>query len=165
MIKPCLQCNEEFNAEEKEIKRGGGRFCSRACFFAHRALKPRKAHNCSCALCGTTFYRGKSRQLNKNGLQFCSLECSNKARESERNLITRSDTAYGCTEYRYIAKRNKELVCEVCGYCKIPEVLQVHHKDRNRKNSAVENLEILCPTCHEEHHFTTATGRFTKQRG
>lgn len=31
--------------------------------------------------------------------------------------------------------------------------IHVHHRDRNRRNGAVENLEVLCRTCHmQEHH-------------
>jgi hypothetical protein len=41
--------------------------------------------------------------------------------------------------------------CELCGYSewmgkKIP--LELHHVDGNRFNNALNNLQILCPTCH-----------------
>jgi len=41
-------------------------------------------------------------------------------------------------------------VCVVCGFG-IPDVLEVAHVDGNRKNNKVENLVILCPTCHRMH--------------
>jgi 5-methylcytosine-specific restriction endonuclease McrA len=40
------------------------------------------------------------------------------------------------------------------------KVLQVHHKDRDRHNNKLENLEMLCPTCHEVEHFTPKDGRW-----
>jgi hypothetical protein len=43
-------------------------------------------------------------------------------------------------------------VCERCSYDKY-EILQVHHKDRNRNNNELENLELICPNCHYEDHF------------
>jgi 5-methylcytosine-specific restriction endonuclease McrA len=43
-------------------------------------------------------------------------------------------------------------VCERCGF-DVYEILQVHHKDRNKKNIRSENLELLCPNCHAKEHF------------
>jgi 5-methylcytosine-specific restriction endonuclease McrA len=43
--------------------------------------------------------------------------------------------------------------CERCGYDDKPGILQVHHKDRDRENNALSNLEVLCPNCHAEEHL------------
>jgi 5-methylcytosine-specific restriction endonuclease McrA len=40
------------------------------------------------------------------------------------------------------------LFCAHCGFG-IREVLEVAHLDGHRKNNAVTNLVILCPTCHK----------------
>jgi 5-methylcytosine-specific restriction endonuclease McrA len=39
---------------------------------------------------------------------------------------------------------------EVCSRCgnKDRRVLTVHHKDGNRKNNKIDNLEWLCRNCH-----------------
>lgn len=50
--------------------------------------------------------------------------------------------------------------CIRCGYCKVPEILQIHHVDRNPRKGRMANIELLCPTCHEEQHFLAKTGRF-----
>ncbi|MHB1769558.1 MAG: HNH endonuclease [Minisyncoccota bacterium] len=42
--------------------------------------------------------------------------------------------------------------CERCGY-DTKEILNVHHKDRNHENNAMNNLELLCPNCHAEEHY------------
>jgi 5-methylcytosine-specific restriction endonuclease McrA len=42
--------------------------------------------------------------------------------------------------------------CERCRYSKY-EILQVHHKDRNRQNNELSNLELICPNCHYEEHY------------
>ncbi len=64
------------------------------------------------------------------------------------------------SKYRATALSVKEQKCERCGYNKHPEILIVHHIDRNRKNGVKENLELLCPNCHEEEHLLKADGRF-----
>lgn len=47
----------------------------------------------------------------------------------------------------------KEWKCEMCGLTtwngsKIP--LELHHKDGNRFNNKLENLELTCPNCHAQ---------------
>ncbi len=32
-------------------------------------------------------------------------------------------------------------------------ILVVHHKDKNRENNTIENLEVLCPNCHAIRHI------------
>jgi hypothetical protein len=64
------------------------------------------------------------------------------------------------SKYRITALSAGERKCERCGYNKFPEILVVHHKDRNRKNGAKDNLELLCPNCHEEEHLLNGDGRF-----
>lgn len=47
-------------------------------------------------------------------------------------------------------------MCERCGYNKL-KILQVHHKDRNRDNNELGNLELICPNCHCEEHYHHST--------
>lgn len=42
--------------------------------------------------------------------------------------------------------------CSICGYNRMREVLQIHHRDGNRSNNQLSNLVVLCPTCHAETH-------------
>lgn len=43
--------------------------------------------------------------------------------------------------------------------------LEVHHKDCDRNNNCISNLEILCPTCHVAEHYNSKTGKFNKNNG
>ena len=45
--------------------------------------------------------------------------------------------------------------CVKCGYRKDRRVLEVHHKNTDRKDNSVGNLETLCPTCHRIAHLPT----------
>lgn len=58
---------------------------------------------------------------------------------------------YDCNGVKAIERA--EFKCEVCSYDSYQEVLQIHHKDRNRKNNDLDNLIVLCPTCHAEEHY------------
>lgn len=43
--------------------------------------------------------------------------------------------------------------CERCNneeWNGLPIPLEVHHKDGNKKNNRLDNLEILCPNCHAQ---------------
>lgn len=45
----------------------------------------------------------------------------------------------------------KEYVCECCQntlWNDMPIPLEVHHKDGNKKNNDISNLQLLCPNCH-----------------
>ena len=51
-----------------------------------------------------------------------------------------------------------------CNRCESTKNLCVHHKDKNRHNNVVENLEIVCKSCHQkEHLIRDEKGRFAKQ--
>jgi hypothetical protein len=39
-----------------------------------------------------------------------------------------------------------------CERCQSTKFLCVHHKDENRENNKLSNLETLCKSCHQEHH-------------
>ncbi len=57
--------------------------------------------------------------------------------------------------YKILKKRlssQRGELCERCGYNRY-DILQVHHRDRNRDNNDLENLELICPNCHAEEHF------------
>ena len=50
--------------------------------------------------------------------------------------------------YRKIAFETYESICAYCGFG-IQAVLEVAHIDSDRRNNSVDNLVILCPTCHK----------------
>ena len=55
--------------------------------------------------------------------------------------------------YRRITFADKPKICERCGYDKHKAAIIIHHKDRDRNNAAIENLEVLCCNCHAIEHY------------
>lgn len=52
---------------------------------------------------------------------------------------------------RLIKENYKDHRCEKCGLTEWqdnPIPLELHHKDGNRFNNALDNIELLCPNCH-----------------
>lgn len=153
----CKECQNPFEADMREVNRGNAIFCSRSCSKKHQnknIVREVPKPNCFCDNCGTEYYRVKSRLNTKSGLTFCSKECKNQHQK---------DTVSYSKDYRRTVRLEKGMSkCEECGYSKHPEILQVHHIDRDRDNNLISNLKVLCPNCHETVHFTTGTGRYKK---
>lgn len=54
------------------------------------------------------------------------------------------------SNYRLRAMSNLPHRCMVCGWDEDERILEVHHINENRQNNELENLVILCPTCHRK---------------
>lgn len=168
----CKNCNIVCEVPQKEVKRGNGKFCSLKCSHEFRKKQPKieKDHNCICAKCEKTFYKNKSsKKISKSGLYFCSRKCKDEAqriggiKEIQPGHYGKGNNA---GYYRKVTERAGLMhECQKCGYNKIPSILQVHHKDRNRENNDISNLEVLCPNCHLEDHYLNNDGLFTKHKG
>lgn len=158
----CPVCGKEFLKAKHNYKEGSVPYCSKEC-----AQKVRQNRDkLTCAYCGKTFYRKKSSNKNsKSGLQFCCRECKDKAQsiysingnmEKFKNMLPKhygNGLATKNFDYRKFIFGLKPMVCERCGYSENVAALQIHHKDHNRSNNAIENLEVLCANCHCIEHF------------
>lgn len=160
----CEECNKEKEVRISEIKRGYGKFCSRSCSAINKNKKRTSIPNVICANCEKKFYKNKSdKKQSKSGLYFCCRKCKDKAQRIG-GIKEIQPNHYGdeLKDYRKILIKNNRLnFCERCGYDKIPKILEVHHKDRNRYNNKLNNLIALCPTCHNEDHYKNNDGKFS----
>ena len=164
----CQQCGNIFLACAKELKRGNSKFCSLSC--SSKSHKKNPEPNCACAYCGSRFYRSKSKQINtRNGFSFCDRKCKENAQRLDSDNPVEAirpkhfGKGDGSTTYRksYIARDQlSNWACDRCGYDEIPEIIQLHHKDRNRANNITENIEKLCPTCHIAEHYNAKDGMY-----
>jgi hypothetical protein len=99
-----------------------------------------------CLVCGKPILSG----LNK---KTCSRSCSNKHRVGIKYKIGSPKDKVKSQRFlkiRLLKERGRK--CELCKYNKY-EILQVHHKDRNRNHNNLENLLLICPNCHYEEHL------------
>ena len=135
----CSVCGKEIYRRPFQIK-SGQVFCSLVC----RGISCRKEIPCS--VCGKLILSG----LNK---KTCSRACANIQRTGIKYHLgsPRSKVkSQQALKLRLLKERGKK--CERCNYKKY-EILQVHHKDKNRNHNELNNLELICPNCHYEEHF------------
>ena len=66
----------------------------------------------------------------------------------------------GISGYRKLAKK------EECAYCKSTRHLVIHHKDEDRHNNNLDNLIVLCKSCHQKHHVIrcSQTGQYLAKK-
>jgi len=137
----CQECGKKIYRRPIEIKKHNGRaFCSQACY----GKSCRK--EVPCVVCGKLILAG----LNK---KTCSRSCANKHRKGIKyklNSPRDKVKTQGRLKIRLLKSRGKK--CERCGFEKY-EILQVHHKDKNRDNNELDNLEIICPNYHAQEHY------------
>jgi len=153
----CFHCNKSVSVKQKEINQGFGKFCSRSCSAQFREKNKKKQEpNVKCAICQKDFYKNLSRQKNsKSGIFFCCRAHKYEAMKvgGIMEVIFPHNESTGIYNYRVIAFRVKPKICERCGYDHNEAALIVHHKDRNRNNNVIDNLEILCANCHAIEHL------------
>lgn len=137
----CIVCKTPIYKRPIEIQKNNGRvFCSQACYgISCRKESP-------CPICGKLILAG----LNK---KTCSKGCANRQRTGIKYKLNRPMSKVAserALKIRLLGLRGKS--CEKCGYGEF-RILQVHHKDRNKGNNDMDNLELICPNCHSKEHY------------
>lgn len=156
----CRHCNQEINSPAAHNRQ----FCSIECFRVWKIANPEYYYTSErvavCRHCGKTIERAPSAKS-----QYCDQECflaSMRGKSKTIDPVTgEAKPIRGSLRWqRKLARAIFNNSCSRCGYAKVPEILQTHHRDHDPRNQAEDNLELLCPNCHEEDHFRTRTGRF-----
>lgn len=127
LIRRCATCGEDYRVHKFHLKRRP--YCSLACM----QRRP-------CIACGATIVGRKTFQSGERS--FCSRDCA---------ILTNREPSYKVAGFTATIIRLGRLQCERCNEAR-PEALDVHHRDKNRKNNAPDNLETICGTCHYVHH-------------
>ena len=122
----CIFCGQKHQIKKKELKIGGGKYCSRKCmnFDLSRVIKER--YNLNPELKERTKHIGKNNGRWLGGLSFepYSTDWTDKLKE-------------------FIRKRDN-YICQLCE----KHGNSVHHIDYDKKNCSIDNLITLCKKCH-----------------
>lgn len=144
--KKCKICGKVFFIKNFHAKKGWGKFCSTEC-------RTRGQYNGTwvrCASCGKEIYRTPRDFGNSRSKKFfCSVGCHcSWENKHSRCGVNAPNWVAGESVYRALLTRaGVEVKCRSCGIAD-PRLLAVHHKDSNRKNNDIRNLEWLCHNCH-----------------
>lgn len=167
VTRACNNCQEDYRAESRYLKRGQGLFCSQSCsskFFRAEEVS-KKLPNVTCSFCNNNFYKAPSKiKQSKSGLFFCSRSHKDAAQRlgGIEEIMPNHYGTGKIPEYRKKSFANLPNECAVCGWNEHPQVLEVNHKNLNRSDNSLENLELLCPTHHQVFHYLTKTGRYAR---
>jgi|SRR3989304_1487317 len=110
-----------------------------------------------CETCGNSFTRTVA-YIEKVGIpRTCSRTCHNRRVASENKVTGRLKGAnngrwVGGVSITYYRKLFEEQLTKKCQCCGSTRYLCVHHKDRERSNNDLDNLEVLCKSCHQKEH-------------
>lgn len=158
----CGHCAKGFIALSRRVRQGRAKFCSRQCSGARRKIE--KAPNLACSGCGVDFYCPKKRHNGSvSGQLFCSRRCRDKnmprfrarrydavsTASTRRTVCTRKATRHR----RLVIERLEAQTCERCRLHNDLPIHEVHHLNGDHKDNRVENLQVVCPTCHRELHY------------
>jgi len=142
----CKNCGKIFYVKPFHIKKGWGKYCSIKC----RSESQFNGNWVKCVNCGKKIYR-TPRDYRKSSSKrfFCSVSCHcSWENKNVRCGVNAPNWIAGESAYRDLLRRCKiPFKCSKCGILD-KRVLIVHHKDGNRKNNKIENLERLCCNCH-----------------
>jgi hypothetical protein len=133
----CVICNKEFSVIPHRQKTA--KYCSRKCY--NKSLIGRGSVKHECLHCHKEFWDSPSKKR-----KYCSILCTGKSqKETFKPKFS--------TVRKAMIARGLLVKCNRCGFDEFPQILGVHHKDRNRNNNEMDNLEVLCPNCHSMEHM------------
>ena len=173
--KACLECGITFidASQNHNLK-----FCSTSCGSKY-THKNNSIKIVSCKVCGDTFeFKGTTspkycRSCRK--IERVKITTKSKVKNGKMsadkvgigsgNGYVGKDSPFfktGIGIYKRLKKESMdELKCEICNSTKF---LEVHHKDHNRENNELDNLILLCKSCHKKEHIhRDEFGRFIKK--
>lgn len=148
----CQQCAKEFYAPPVLIRRGGGKFCSRKCAVASRALREKVRTVKICAGCGNEYLCYPSHVKRS---RFCSKKCVHHIKEGH---IKEGHIKERYTKEKHCAACGKLLVNRLRKYCS-RTCYAASNTGSNNCNWRGGNQMIACSICGVE--FEAKRGQIT----
>jgi hypothetical protein len=87
--------------------------------------------------------------------RYCSRDCSNKNNADKLKLRIGNKNPNWKHGLNAVNNKNgsiRKLLPNNCNRCGSNKYLRAHHINRNRKDNRLENLEIICESCHNKEH-------------
>jgi len=155
-FKNCKVCGKKFKTIPSQDKK----CCSYKCNGIRRRKEKIKY---ICLICGKDIYDYKTRKR-----KYCSTKCKIEALARLRKKRFENIRIYrkwkGSRELKeYLIKTYG--ACQICGWKVEVNVLEAHHKDRNKKNNNENNLILICPNCHSIDHYNNKDGQYKNNLG
>jgi hypothetical protein len=129
----CSHCNEPLQYEQRHNK-----FCNSSCSAKSNNRSRKKTG--LCLSCGTEI---------KSKNKYCSVSCQ---QAKIRKEAIQNNKASSTASKTYLIKLHGEK-CMDCGWNKVNPYtnkipIELEHIDGNSQNNSLENLKLLCPSCH-----------------
>ncbi len=169
MIKKCKFCKVEFEAKKRNGRpTGWQQFCQVRCGRSFRKGKPNPEHSRKMKE-GFASGRIEKIWLGKEMPEAMRKKMSEARMGVEPWNKNKPFPQMKGNKYAFVgdrAKRNtlswraRQIVgerknCEMCGVKDTKRNLVVHHKDEQPSNNNRSNLQVLCRSCHINHHRKT----------
>lgn len=157
MEKTCARCGTTFTIPKAWAKRGDGKFCGRACYFAHQRENPHgaagkaapgRAVRKDCPQCGVSFTRpasvsrehcSRACYVLANSVTLTCVVCSSEFRVKRSQARSRPTCSEACRVARQVFRP-----CSRCG-----TVFKANHARHAHCSEACRRppLMVDCPTC------------------
>lgn len=168
----CLKCNIHFHAKPDQLRRGKGKYCSKACYMKVRSqwMKDKNfnpAYKVDFSGSKNPNYRNAKRNCMDCNIPFsyaketlrCA-KCNYKFYSGPNHHMWIPDKvrfypASWNSTFKWQIRHRDGYKCQMCG---IPQAecktnLPVHHIDYDKLNIKSENLVSLCNSCHAKTNF------------
>ncbi len=104
----------------------------------------------TCVVCGTKFRpRAEWTATTNSNRKTCGPECYGKLISS---IVSVTSFKHGQSQV-YYTPRALEFKKLECDWCSTKDLLEIHHKDKNKANNTKENIMTLCKSCHAKLHY------------
>jgi len=143
ILKECLTCGKLFHARICDVKNGGGKYCSRECYFKTIGTNQRGKYNpnykckieMTCIECGNTFFRYPSRIDQKYCSQACYHKNRGKRQTGENNPFWKGGPV--------------TVTCQYCGneFTEYPSSIENYHAGKYCSNEC-RNADKRGENCH-----------------
>lgn len=150
------RCIENYNKNKKHCK------CCNKEILYNKRINNFCNHSCAASYCNKGIVRNGfpsrsclncNKKLNNSTRKYCSHACRTSYIWKERKKLIelgKEKSSRACKKYLIEKFGNK---CMLCGWNKVniyskKVPIELNHIDGNKKNNKLDNLELLCPSCH-----------------